>query len=306
MELLVTPVGAVLAALAVAGGAPLFSDGLRTLRLRRYLRGLEQRPLSELPTGVVWVRGRVALDGPLFSPLSGQPCAGFRLEVRRGENGPVAAIEESRAFRVVADEVQARVLAENASLTLAPTGERALAAREPLNQRLADLLARSPEVQWWRRIGAPLRLTEHALLAGGECQVIGYAREGRPFELSAELELQRTGTGDDGFGASTMLGGENGSGRGTTAGIRAVGALALSAVPEQEAGTSPNPYDPDLWIDRGGQLDLLHVGNLDLRPRTMEVPVYHLLGLGLGPLLTLAGLLYLAGTAERLRSLGGF
>src|SRR5262245_54215568 len=57
-----TPAGIALAAGLVVSGAPLFGSGLRVMRLRRQLRGMSERPLAELPTGLVLVRGRVTLD----------------------------------------------------------------------------------------------------------------------------------------------------------------------------------------------------------------------------------------------------
>src|SRR2546428_132498 len=70
-----------LAAGAVVAGAPLFSEGLRAFRLRRYLRRVCEHALADAPPGFVHVRGTVALESPLFSPLSALPCAGYRLEV---------------------------------------------------------------------------------------------------------------------------------------------------------------------------------------------------------------------------------
>src|SRR5690242_21630680 len=103
-------VASVLAATAgVVAGGPLFADGLRTLRLRRALARLVERPLTPDASGLVLVGGRVALESPLFSPLAGRPCAGYVLDVR-GEGTRVGArIESRRDFRLVADGASARV-----------------------------------------------------------------------------------------------------------------------------------------------------------------------------------------------------
>ena len=76
LQILPTPAGLTFAAIAVALGAPLFSDGLRALRLRRQLEALRETGLTDSLAGFAHARGRVALDSPLFSPLSGEPCAG--------------------------------------------------------------------------------------------------------------------------------------------------------------------------------------------------------------------------------------
>ena len=77
----VTAVGILLAGGLVVAGAPLFAMGRRALVLRRVLGSLAERPLGRDLSGWVHVRGRVALLSPLFAPLSGRPCAGFKLEV---------------------------------------------------------------------------------------------------------------------------------------------------------------------------------------------------------------------------------
>src|SRR5215470_19020586 len=86
MDLLLEPTvaGAALAAAAVAGGAPLFGDGLRAMRLSACFRRVRESAPGEARTGFVHVHGRAQLESPLFSPLTGRPCAAFRLEVGRG------------------------------------------------------------------------------------------------------------------------------------------------------------------------------------------------------------------------------
>src|SRR5258706_3218347 len=104
-----TPAGAALAAFAVAGGAPLFGEGLRSLRLRRALAGLAPTAIADAPVGVAYLKGRVALEGPLFGPLSGKPCAGFKLEVRGAGGAAVNDVEVKRGFRIVDGERSAQV-----------------------------------------------------------------------------------------------------------------------------------------------------------------------------------------------------
>src|SRR5258706_431844 len=140
-----TPAGCILAAAFVVAGAPLFSAGLRAHRLRRQLLHLEERPLADAPTGFVQLHGRVALDGPLVGPLSGRPCAGYVLEVRRGE-AVVATIPERRMFRLVAGDTTARIMGGEGSWNLAVTTEREIAPGTALTENLTALVARAPEV----------------------------------------------------------------------------------------------------------------------------------------------------------------
>ena len=173
-----TPAGSAAAAALVVAGAPLFSAGLRVLRLRRRLRQLTERPLAEAPSGFVMVRGRVAIDSPLVGPLSGKPCAGFALEIH-GAARAGARVEERRAFRLSEGGVVAQVLAEDGVWEVAPTAERAFARAESLSQNLAALFRRSGEAWWIARRGS-FTVTERALLAGQECWVIVSSRAGDP------------------------------------------------------------------------------------------------------------------------------
>lgn len=191
-----TLIGGVFAALAVAGGAPLFSDGLRAFRLRRQFERLNERPLAEEPIGFVHTRGRVLLDSPLFSPLTGRPCAGFRLEVEGRGLGRATVIEERRPFRLVSGETSARVMGAAGRWVVSETGRREVEPGEVLTENLAALLSRSPDVLLLRTRGVPMIITERALFAGAESHVIGHARHARPYELPPELELMRTGTDD--------------------------------------------------------------------------------------------------------------
>jgi hypothetical protein len=64
--------------------------------------------------------------------------------------------------------------------------------------------------------------------------------------------------------------------------------------------------EPDLSIDEGGSLEYLYVS--DSAPGALDraQPAWKLIGLGLGPILSLTGLLYLANAADRLRSIAPF
>ena len=259
--------GCLLAAGLVVAGAPLFGAGLRTLRLRRHLRELEERPLAEAPTGFVMVKGRVALDGPLVGPLSGAPCAGYVLEVRRGA-AVVASIPERRTFRLISGNTVARVLGGEGAWSMGVAAERQVEPGDTLTENLTALIERAPEVGLLRRGGATLTLIERSLRVGQECSVIGIAHHGRPFEVP--VELGRTGTDATAVALSApVLGGE-----------------------------------PDVWIGSGGHLEFLKISDGPIDPRELAVAPWNMIGLGLGPLLTLSGLFYLARAADLWRAVG--
>ena len=276
-----TLAGVALAATAVAGGAPLFSEGLRTLRLRRALAHLAERPLRELPEGFTHVRGKVALEGPLFAPLSNRPCAGFALEVGTAERGRVAIITERRSFRVVSEGVSARVSPDAGRWRLAAGTARLITADEALSERLTALLARSPEATWLRRSGQSLAVVERVLGAGAECHVVGTVHAVRPLVVEAEAEVARTGTDD-------------------------VGTTVTRTVDLAGGARQSIASEPDLWIDEGGSLEFLSVSDMPPGALTSGLPRWKLIGLWLGPLLSLTGLLYLANAADRLRPLSAF
>jgi hypothetical protein len=291
-----TVAGAAFAALAVAGGGPLFSNGLRALRLRRRTSRLAERPLADAPSGFIHTRGRVVLDSPLFSPLSGRPCAGFRLAVRGRGTRTAASVEERRAFRIVSGEISARVLAGAGRWRVSETGRREVGPGEKLGEHLAALLQSCPEVFWLQRRGLPVVLTEHALLAGAECHVIGHARHGRPYELPAELELVRTGTDD-----AALLGSGEAAAQGQGRTAPRSGPFGI----ERRQPGRPFPGEANLWVD-GGHLDFVLVSDAPPARADLAVSPWRTLGLLLGPALSLAGLLYLAHAAEQLRAHGRF
>jgi hypothetical protein len=265
--------GATLAVVAVAAGAPLFNDGYRALRLRRAFARLQERPLTDLPTGIVHVRGRVGLDSPLFSPLSGKPCAGFRIEAASRDFGVRGVVEERRPFRLVAGEVAAMVLAGRGSWELAPTATREWSAGEALSENVTALLERIPEWDWMRRHAPRVTLVERALVAGSEVHVVAYGRHAEPFEMIVEAELLATGTD---------------------------GAVSYTGPAARRAAA----HRPDLWLGPGEQLDFLLVS--DEVPTGLErrLPAWRLMNLFTGPLVSLSGLAYLAYAVDRLRTLG--
>ncbi|MBI1799433.1 MAG: hypothetical protein HYR73_07065 [Candidatus Eisenbacteria bacterium] len=264
--------GLACAAAALVAGAPLFSDGLRAVRLRRHLSRLRSAKLSEYPSGFVHVTGRVALEGPMFAPLSNRPCAGWRLELRASNMLTRATVDERRSFRLTDGELSASVTESGARWDLAVTAEREVESDEALSEHLNALLARAPEVAWARTTGAKLHLVERALLAGAECHVIGYARHGRPLEIETEEEWLRTGT--DG------------------------GAVVTGTADRATSG------EPDLWIGAGEHLDFLLVTDRTPDPLPYLLPAWRMLGAAAGPVLGLAGLTYLASALDWLRAQG--
>lgn len=306
-----TLAGAAFAALAVAGGAPLFSDGLRALRLRHQFERLDERPLEEEPIGFVHTRGRVLLDSPLFSPLTGRPCAGFRLEVHGTGMGRTTVADERRPFRIVSGETSARVMASAARWDVAETGQREFAPDEALSENLSALLRRSPDVLLLRHRRVPLILTERALVAGVECHVVGHARHARPYELPPELELMRTGTDDVipivtgrpepvAEAAPEPVNASDGG----TAGLppRSTGPFGV----ERRVPGRPFPGEVDLWVDGGGLLDFVLVSDTPPGGEQLAISRWRTLGLLLGPAVSLTGLLYLAHAADLLHRQGRF
>jgi hypothetical protein len=264
-----TPAGSALAAALVVAGAPIFGAGLRALRLRRCFGALAERGLANEPTGLVRVRGRVALESPLVGPLSGKACAGFQLEVRGPRGAAIATVEDLREFRLVSGPASARVrVIEDATWDLAPGETRTLAPGDRVSENLTALLAHSAEATWLRRCGVTLTLVERALLAGQECHVIGSARRARPYEAASEAVLARTGTDD--------------------APVAAARAHAVAA-------------EPELWIEAEGHLEYLRISDQEPDPRRLLPPWWRTLGVALGPMLGLSGLLYLANAADHLR-----
>lgn len=265
-----TTAGLAAAAVAVIAGAPLFSDGIRALRLARGFKALRPMPIAEAPGGLAHVRGRVVLESPLFSPLSGAPCAGFRLEVR-GPGGRVARpIEQIRPFRLLDGDAVARIAPDGARCAMAETARRDLAPGDAVSRNLATLFERAPEIEWLRRGGATLALRESVLPAGAEAHVVGTLRRSRIADLAREEPLARTGTDD---------------------------AVPVSAIRAASG--------PECWIDAGDHLNFLLISDRAPDPALLRISPLRVAGVFLGPALSLAGLLMLADAADRLRALGG-
>jgi len=255
---------------AVVAGASLFHDGLRALRLRRRFARLTEQPLDGDLDGFAHVRGTVALESPLFSPLASLPCAGFQLELHT-VGAPVAkTVEERRAFRVTASGTSALLDSPGGRWSLGVTAEREVAADEPVPGSLARLIERVPEASWWRRAGGRLRLVERALPAGAACHVVGYALRLHPLEQPEAAELVRTGTDGD---------------------------FAV-------ADAAPAPAAPALRLWPGEFHDFLLVSDAPPAACELAVPAWRTLGAFAGPALSMLGLLYLAAAADALRALG--
>ena len=189
---------AVLVALAaLVGGAAWFADAYRALRLRRAHRDLRARALDDLRDGLVRVRGKVALAGPLFSPLGGRPCAGFVLEAHGVDAEVRGSVRELRAFELRDGGHVARVEAARGEWALPVSRERTFAAGEPLGANLEALLDRQPELAWLRRRGGAIRLVERALHHQADVEVIAWAD--RAHEAAhAEVYEEQLRTGTDG------------------------------------------------------------------------------------------------------------
>ncbi len=275
-----SPLGLGLAAAAVVLGAPLFSDGLRALRLRRHLLSVRETGLEATTHGFTHVRGLVALESPLFSPLGGEPCAGFRLDVA-GEGQPVRRhVRVQRAFRLVDRGATARVAGDAARWDLEITATRRIAPDEPMSERLTALLAGVPEAEWLRRAGVPLVLTERALLAGRECHVVGFARSTAAIDYATPEVMARTGT---------------------DAGELVIDDLLAAVAPETGR---VRRAEPAVTLSTGEHLDFLLVSDRAPAPGQLHVPSYRAFGVILGPALTLAGMFYLAAAADFVRAAG--
>src|SRR5262245_19064098 len=261
----VTASGLVVATACVVAGAPLFAAGRRALRLRRVFGALSERPLGADASGWVQVSGRVALESPLFAPLSGLACAGFDLEVS-GERSRVGGrVSERRPFRLESGEHSAFVSPERARWRTPVTAERTLAVTEALPERVTELLESNAEIRWLRDRRAPLHVVERALAAGTQVTVIGMART-EQVSVGVELEeLAATGT-DDGVATTMTLSDP------TPAGELWLGADEDAGLGAQVHTETPNPGA--------------------LKPSSWQVAL-----LGIGPAITVAGFLYLARAA---------
>lgn len=259
-----------LAAGGVVAGAPLFAAGRRALHLRQALASLRVTPPDAQTSGLLAMRGRVALEGPMFAPLSGRPCAGYTLEVAGDGMRVGASVSELRAFRLQGETLTARVVSERMGLTTGITMQRVLESGESLPQRLGDLLSHLPEVRWLLDRRVPIRITERALEVGAEVYVMGMARPTRVVgsiravsEAAEEAEWAATGTDGAVWTAATGGGGRSAS-------------------------------EPALWIEACGPLQRIEIGSTEPDPATLAPSPWRVALVVVGPLLTLAGLLLLA------------
>lgn len=262
--------GLVLAAGAVIGGARLFSAGLQASRLRRQLGRVRPVVAGDAPDGdFAHVTGAVALESPMFGPISGSPCAGYDLEVR-GIGAPVrCVVSERRPFRIDGPNGSAEVPDALGFWDVGVSAKREIGADEGISAGLAALLARAPETLWWRRAGGRLYVTERALLATATCHVVGRVHVAHAIPIEAGAQALRTGTDD---------------------------AVAWS-VPTEQA---------QLVIGAGDHLGWMLVSDREPRPERMRVSLIRTAGTVIGPLLALWGILYFAGAADRVRTLGWF
>ncbi len=194
-----TPGGMLFAAAAVVAGAPVFARGRRAYLLRQSLSGLAEAPLTEDTVGLTRARGRVALEGPLFAPLSGTPCAGFQIEVR-GEGSSVGGtIRDMRAFRLQSGGTTALVPGENCDWHAPVTAQREIGSGALVPERLAALLDSNNDVRWLRERGVVLHVVERALEAGRVVSVVGITQQERVATFQEAVEHLATGTDGGGF-----------------------------------------------------------------------------------------------------------
>ena len=259
------------AAGCVVAGAPLFALGRRAWRLRHALAALTERPLDAMAAGLVLVRGKVSLEGPLFAPLSGKPCAGYTLEVSGEAMRVGGAVHELRPFRLTSGGVSARVVPGGASWRGPVTFERTAAATEQFPERLSALLDSSAEMRWLRDRKLPMRLVERALEVGANVFVTGVAHGAATVAMVESVELAATGT--DG---------------------------PLFDYADSGSGGSFDHTHPGLWIEAQEPLERVLVTAEPPSKDALAPPAWRLTLLVLGPLLTLAGLFYLARAAAPL------
>ena len=254
-----------LAAVAcVVAGGPLFADGLRALRLRRLLAGLAPSVPHASTEGFVHLTGHVALESPLFSPLSMRPCAGFQLEVRAGDATIGGRMGQYRGFRLVHPSADAFVEGAPGVWRLPVTAEREVKAGEAVSANLAALLDHDVTLRWLRARKAPMHIVERSLEAGARVEVMGFARSAHAHAVQEPQWLALTGT-DGGPHA---------------------------------AAPAPPADRPRLRIGSHDPLDLQVVGEGGPGADALAPPRWRALGALLGPALSLAGLVYLAHAVE--------
>jgi hypothetical protein len=276
--------GLLCAAAAVAAGAPIFARGLRALKLRQNLEGLRSAAIADAPEGMVHLHGKVTLEHPLRAPISGVPCAGFRLEARTLDSASFERVDEVRRFSIEQGSYAARIVEDPASWEVQVTGQREIKSGDAISQQLSTLLKRMPEPAWARSAGATLQLVERALITGSECHVVGFVRHAPPLSAAVEVPAEavaeavwlRTGTDNESW--STTASTDNGSGSSERA--------------------------PALWVGRGEHLEFLLVSDQAPEARRLAPPLWQAIGTIIGPVLSLAGLLVLARALDVMRAAG--
>lgn len=261
----VSPAGMFAAVACVAAGGPLFTDGLRALRVRRLLASLAASAPEPGHHGFVRFAGEVALESPLFSPLSQRPCAAYELEVHALDGSACGRVRQARAFKLVAGGVEALVQAADARWNMPVTAERDVAAGEQISANMAALLEGEATLRWLRDRRAPMRIVERSVAAGVHVEVFGQARPVESVELAvAEAEQVLAATGTDGV---VVTAGPEPRGAAARPQVEVVAAEPLDVFVHAAGGDAARALAPEPWRAWGA------VG---------------------GPLLSFAGLLYLA------------
>jgi len=259
----VTTAGMLAAAACVVAGGPLFASGLHALRRRRLLAGLAPALAEPESHGFVQIVGTVALESPLFSPLSMKPCAGYVLDVHATDLPMGGQVGQRRGFKLVSGPCDAFVEDPSGEWAMPVTAERTVAAGEQVSANMAALLDQHETLRWLRERRAPLHIVERSLEAGAHVEVIGNARSVEEVRAAAAELLAATGT--DGA----------------------------------PVDVAPEPADrPRLRITGGDPLELHVVADGSPSPMRFAPPRWKVLGALAGPLLTLAGLTYLAHAAQ--------
>jgi hypothetical protein len=273
--------GLLCAAAAVAAGAPIFARGLRAFKLRQYLEGLHSAAIADASEGLVHLHGRVSLEHPLRAPISGVPCAGFRLEARTLDSARFERVDEVRRFSIEDDCYAARVVEDPAMWEVQITGQREIKAGDPVSAQLMALIQRMPEPAWARSAGATLQVVERALITGAECHVVGFVRHAPPMAAVAELPVEaaaeavwlRTGTDNESWSVVADAGNDTGV-----------------------------AHAPALWIGRGEHVEFLLVSDAAPEAARLTPPLWKTLGTIIGPILSLSGLLILARAIDIMRA----
>jgi len=149
------------------------------------------------------------------------------------------------------------------------TGQRDVRAGEPVSANMAALLEGDAVLRWLRDRRSAMRIVERSLQAGARVEVIGHAHTVAAAAEAAHATLAATGT--DGLAWAIEVPSR-----------RDLPALRLAA------------HDP---------LGLHVVADGEAEPARFAAPAWRLVGLLIGPLCSLAGLVYLAHAVES--TLGG-